>query len=74
MGCIEMIIWGCNYFDYSLFNRNMGCIEIRGIQWNGGIPCSLIETWDVLKSLFLPFCPEIYGRLIETWDVLKFQK
>ncbi len=32
------------------FNRNMGCIEIKGGNPAGGTENSLIETWDVLKS------------------------
>ena len=32
-----------------MFNRNMGCIEMRDIMMDWRRELSLIETWDVLK-------------------------
>ena len=49
----------------------MRCIEmiIEGIR--SGVESGLIETWDVLKFLQIPFLFFVPDRLIETWDVLK---
>ncbi len=49
----------------------MGCIEISALDRSKAVTARLIETWDVLKCLFLSNGCIISNRLIETWDVLK---
>ena len=71
MGCIEI---GQDLETLNRrggFNRNMGCIEILPYQSGNRTPPRLIETWDVLKSLFGCKLTAFCCGLIETWDVLK---
>ena len=49
MGCIEIYAQAARFIHYNMFNRNMGCIEIRNVRPNQQRRAGLIETWDVLK-------------------------
>ena len=51
MGCIEICLPGVNRVAGQPFNRNMGCIEILPYSSFVAFLLSLIETWDVLKSV-----------------------
>ena len=52
MGCIEIMEYGLTGDGFKMFNRNMGCIEIRKKMYLKLIRICLIETWDVLKSYY----------------------
>ena len=54
-----------------MINRNMGCIEIIFAHIQNWLNRRLIETWDVLKYIFIDLLKILGIRLIETWDVLK---
>ena len=55
MGCIEIHILLAHISFLTLFNRNMGCIEIGFADCDKSEGLGLIETWDVLKSHLMVF-------------------